>query len=272
MEALREALYQFAAAEHPTTDRHLFYVASNHKLIAKVEKDYKNVVCRLVLEMRRSGRLPHDWIADYTRWMRKPRTFDSLPTMLSISAQTYRRALWADQANYCEIWTEKDAIAGILYNVTHEYDVPLMVARGFASESFLFSSAQTLKAENKPAYIYYFGDYDPSGILIAQKVEQGLRRLAPDVPITFERVTVTPAQIDAWQLPTRPTKESSHSKRGFAGESVEIDAVAPSVLRELVQDCIKRHLDQRILAATEAAEASERGILLEIARAHGGAA
>jgi hypothetical protein len=92
------------------------------------------------------------------------------------------------------------------------------------------------------------------------------------VSITFERVTVTPAQIAAWQLPTRPTKESSHSKHGFAGESVEIDAVAPSVLRELVRDCIERHLDQHILIATEAAEASERGILREIARAHGGAA
>jgi len=272
MAALRDALYAIAAAEHPTTDRHLFYVAVSQGLIAKSERDYKNVVCRLVLEMRRSGRLPHAWIADHTRWQRKPQTYDSLPAMLSISAQTYRRALWADQASYCEVWTEKDAIAGILGDVTFDYDVPLMVARGFASESFLFSSAETLKAEGKPAWIYYFGDYDPSGVLIAQKIEHGLRRLAPDVPIVFERVTVTPEQIVAWQLPTRPTKESSHSRRGFAGESVEIDAVAPSTLRDLVRDCIERLLDPEQLAVTKAAEASERGIAREIARTHGGAA
>jgi hypothetical protein len=35
------------------------------------------------------------------------------------------------------VWTEKDALAGVLVEVTVEYDVPLMVSRGFASVSYL---------------------------------------------------------------------------------------------------------------------------------------
>jgi hypothetical protein len=34
---------------------------------------------------------------------------------------------------YCEIWLEKDALAGVVYPITAKYDVPLMVARGYAS-------------------------------------------------------------------------------------------------------------------------------------------
>jgi hypothetical protein len=215
--------------------------------------------------MRRSGQLPHAWIADHTRWMRKGDTYDSLKTMLQLTAQTYRRAVWANQPHYVEIWCEKDAVAGILLEETEVYDVPLMVARGFSSESFLFNSAEALKATKKPCYIYYFGDWDPSGVLIAQKVEDGLRRLAPSIEIHFERTTVTPEQIATWQLPTRPTKESSHSRQ-FTGDSVEIDAISPSVLRSLVRECLNQHLDTEALRGTIVAEKSEREILQQWAK------
>jgi hypothetical protein len=34
------------------------------------------------------------------------------------------------------------------------------------------------------------------------------RRQAPDAEIHFKRLAVTPEQIPAWDLPTRPTKAS----------------------------------------------------------------
>lgn len=45
-------------------------------------------------------------------------------------------------------------------------------------------------------------------------------------------VAVTQDQIDAYDLPTRPTKETDSRSRNFHGESVEVDALPPSVLRE----------------------------------------
>jgi hypothetical protein len=264
MAALRDGLFAIVEADHPTTNRSVLYQAAAQGLVEKTEQEYQSTVCRLLLEMRRSGRLPYDWIADNTRWMHKPQSYNSLDQMLAISAATYRRALWLNQPVYVEIWCEKDTIAGVLLEETEPYDVPLMVARGFASESYLYSAAQAIIAREKPAYIYYFGDHDPSGLLISQAIERGLRRLAPDAEIHFEREAVAPWQIIAWDLPSRPTKESSHSARGFAGPSVDIDAVPSRTLRALVRTCILRHLDGGALVEIEQAEQSERDILARI--------
>jgi len=45
-----------------------------------------------------------------------------------------------------KIWLEKDALAGVIYPVTDLYDVPLMVARGYASLSFLHGAAEYIGA------------------------------------------------------------------------------------------------------------------------------
>src|SRR5262249_3089988 len=153
---------------------------------------------------------------------------------------TYRRDLWDNQDHYVEVWTEKDALAGVLLEETRKWDVPLMVSRGFASASYLYEAAETIKAVGKPTYLYYFGDHDPSGLYIDRAIERGLREHAPEADIHFERVAVKPWQIELWNLPTRPTKTKGnpHSK-GFEGASVEVDAIPPTDLRELVADCIK---------------------------------
>ena len=58
---------------------------------------------------------------------------------------------------------EKDALSGVLYDVTREFDVPLMVTRGYPSLTFMHSAADKINEINKPTHIYYFGDHDPSG-------------------------------------------------------------------------------------------------------------
>ena len=39
-----------------------------------------------------------------------------------------------------------------------------MVARGYASLSFLHSAAEYINSLEVPAYIYHLGDFDPSGV------------------------------------------------------------------------------------------------------------
>jgi hypothetical protein len=66
-----------------------------------------------------------------------------------------------------------------------------MVTRGYPSLSNLHSAAEALEAEDRPAFLYYFGDHDPSGLDTTRTVEKGLREFAPEADITFERVAVT---------------------------------------------------------------------------------
>lgn len=272
IERIREQLYEVVEAQKPMTVRQVFYrmVSRPDTLIAKTEAEYKRTIVRLLVEMRRSGTIPYSWIADNTRWMRKPRTHTSAAAALENFANAYRRDLWNDQDAYVEIWTEKDAIAGVLMQETARYDVPLMVSRGFSSWSFLHTAAMNIIAEQKPAFLYYFGDHDPSGREIDRSIERNLRELAPHADITFERVAVTEAQIRQLQLPTRPTKKTDSRAKNFSGESVEVDAIPPETLREMVSDAITLHIDSEVYKRVLKTEKMEKETLKSYAAAFDG--
>jgi hypothetical protein len=230
MDDIRAAIAAVLESYHPMTVRQCFYQLVSRGTIAKTEQEYKTVV-RLLTEMRRRGQIPFGYIADNTRWMRKPTTYHSIKQMLEYSQRTYRRSIWNDQESYVEVWLEKDALAGFLYEETKRWDVPLMVTRGYPSVSYLYGAAEAIAAQMNPTFIYYFGDHDPSGQDITRTVEAGLREFAPDADITFARVAVTDEQIRLFRLATRPTKATDSRVKHFEGESVEVDAIDPLKLR-----------------------------------------
>jgi hypothetical protein len=263
VEARRQALYRIVFDQKPMTVRQVFYRATVANLVPKTEQGYRQVQHDLS-EMRRDRVLPYGWLVDNTRWQRKPLTFSKLEDALHRTASTYRKSVWADSDVYIEIWLEKDALSGVIFPITARYDVPLMTARGYASLSFLNSSAETIAGENaagKSVYIYHFGDFDPSGQDAARHIEEQLRELSDD-DFEFERIAVTPHQIKEWELPTRPNKASDPRARKFEGKaSVELDAIEPDMLRSLVEDVILRHVDEHELDVLKTAEESEREVL-----------
>jgi len=264
VEARREALFAIIEEGQPMTVRQVFYQATVRGLVEKAESGYAKVQTDLTV-MRRAGTLPYSWLADNTRWQRKPRTFDSIEDALRNTAAFYRKSLWKDADAYVEIWLEKDALAGVVLPVTSMYDVPLMVARGYASLSFLYSAAEVINDLAVPAYIYHLGDFDPSGVNAGEKIEETLREHAPDAEIIFQRIAVTRDQIVDWDLPTRPTKTSdSRAKRFGSDLSVELDAIDPNTLRDIVEEAIERHLPAKQFAVLKAAEESEREIITKL--------
>jgi hypothetical protein len=263
MEALRVRIAAVLQDIQPASVRQTFYQCSVRKLVEKTEAAYKDVD-RLLTRMRRAGRIPFEWLTDSTRWMRKPQSYSSLSSMLERSTEFYRRALWDSQQAYVEIWLEKDALAGVVFDLTAKWDVPLMVTRGYPSLSFLHNAAESITQQKKPTHLYYFGDYDPSGVDITRAVEKGIREYASGADIHFDRMAVTREQIEFWNLPTRPTKKTDSRSKNFKGESVELDAIAPADLRVLVEDCILRHIDFDALERLEAIEEQERETLQRI--------
>jgi hypothetical protein len=251
--------------------RQTFYALTVKGVIAKAEIEYQRTVIRLLVEMREAGQIPFDWIADNTRWMRKPTTYVGIESCLNATSNFYRRDLWAAMPVYVEVWCEKDALAGVLMEETKTYDVPLMVAKGYASLSFLHSAAMAIQAKGKPAYIFHFGDLDPSGVDAARDIEAKLRRYAPGAEIHFARPAVTREQVEQWNLPTRPTKMSDTRAKKFGSPtSVELDAIPARRLRELVRECIEHHVDQHQLKILRAAEESERELLKTWAHTYAG--
>lgn len=263
MEAFREAIYSLLDAFNPMTVRQVFYQLVAQGVIQKTEGMYDSVQQNLV-DMRRQKIVPYKWISDNTRWMRKPDTYSSMRQMLMYSVRTYRRAVWDDQNAYVEIWCEKDALAGVIAEETYPYDVPLMVGRGFSSLTYLYNAAQNIEAQEKPTYIYYFGDHDPDGKLIPQVLERELRRLAPKSEIHFTQAAITIEQIVELNLPTRPTKRETKRGKEFEGDSVDLDAMSSVELRRLVKHCIEQHIDQGVYARTMQAERMEMETLRRI--------
>jgi hypothetical protein len=259
---IKDGIKRILEEDSPQTVRQVFYALTVRGLIKKLEIEYQRTVVRLLVDMREKGEIAFDLIADNTRWMRKPSTFTGLDACLNSTSKFYRRDLWATRPVYVEIWCEKDALAGVLVEETEVYDVPLMVARGYASLSFLHSAAETIQAKGKPAYIYHFGDLDPSGRDAARDIEAKLRRYAPGAEIHFECPAVTREQVEQWNLPTRPTKTKDPRAKKFGHtESVELDAIPAAKLRELVRNCIEQHVDKEALELLRVAETSEREIL-----------
>jgi hypothetical protein len=184
VERRRQNLFGIVSAMKSMTVRQVFYQATVAGIVEKTEAGYAKVQTDLVV-MRRVGfadigtrafvRLPYDWITDSTRWQRKPRSFDSARDALLETAMFYRKALWSAIDAYVEIWLEKDALAGVVYPITAQFDVPLMVARGYASLSFLYQAAEFMEQLGCPIYIYHLGDFDPSGVNAGEKIEETLR-------------------------------------------------------------------------------------------------
>jgi hypothetical protein len=242
------------------TIRHLFYRLVSAGVIPKTDSAYNNVIYHTI-QMRKQGNIPYSCFADNTRLMRKSRTYNSPEDALAFWTKNYRRELWARQKNYVEVWSEKDAISNIIFDVTDEYDVPLMIARGFSSLTFLYNASEEIKELNragKLVYIYHLGDLDPSGIKASEDIQNKLSGFGCD--IIFERLAITREQVEDYNLPTRPTKKSTHSK-GFEGESIEIDAMDPIRLQAIVKNAIEQHIDFEALQKLRNEEEVQRETL-----------
>src|SRR5262249_13820993 len=268
IDEIKAAIVGVLKDDHPMTVRQVFYRLVVGNVIEKTEKEYQNVVIRLLTEMRLSGSIRFDWIVDESRPRIINRTYDSIADAARDSAQFYRRSALRECPDYVEIWCEKQALAGVIGKAADIYDVPVLISKGMPSLTQLYGTAREIyraARAGKQTYLYQFGDHDPSGVLIPQTIKRRLREFCESFkcpPPIVERVALTEEQIEDFDLPTRPTKRdgNNHAHR-FEGDSVELDALPAAELRAMVRDVIEHHISKQDLATLRVAEDSERELL-----------
>ena len=243
--AREEAILEWAEAHHPVTVRQLFYRLSVLGLVQKTEGGYDSVynICK---DMRLDGDIPFEWFSDEGRSWRKPKTYNSWEDALKQTAEVYRKSLWNTNDDVVEIWIEKEALLGVVIDVTSTWDVALLPVKGYASLTALYICAENIKRATeagKTFHLYYFGDHDPSGLDIYRDINDKLQKFVPDGRWSITRPAVTKTQIEEMQLPSRPTKKEDSRAKNFEGKSVELDAIEPDILRSMVRKCIFNHLD-----------------------------
>jgi len=266
IEALDDALREIVDQFRPVTVRQVFYQAVNRALVPKSETKGSRVVQRRLVVLRESGAIPYGSIVDGTRYVHGHRRYHDLDEFTTYAAGLYRKDYWSTSEVNVEVWLEKDALKGVLVpTVVNECGLGLHVTRGFASITYLQEAAEEIELDGRPTYVYVLTDFDPSGVSIAEKVEEELKSRAPDAEIVVERLAVDRAQIDRWNLPTRPTKASdtraAKFRRLYGTDSVELDAIPPDELRNLVRDAIDGHMETWRLRQFRMVEREERETL-----------
>jgi DNA topoisomerase VI subunit A len=239
VQAIREAITSLLAADHPQTVRQVFYQLVARGVIEKTEAEYQGTVIRLLSEMRLDGKIKWAWIVDESRRTRITRTFDNIGDALRDTAKFYRRSALRDCDSYIEIWSEKEALAGIIWEEASTYDVPVVVSKGMPSLTQVhgsFANIYRAAEAGKESYLYQFGDHDPTGCLIPKSIEARLRHFCEQCDCQYpvvERIALTPEQIDSFHLPTRPTKRAGNNHaHKFEGDS------ASNLTHCLVVNCV----------------------------------
>ena len=267
MEERAEFLIDYASQHAPVTVRQLYYQAEVAGLpgIEKTEAGYAKVQHQ-VLELRRQGLLCYSWIADSTRQQRRPYTSTNMADALESAVYGYRRSLWQDADADVEIWIEKDALAGVVYQVTSKMDVPLMVSRGFTSETFVYEAIEAYAGSERPVVVYALYDFDRSGEDATRSLNEKLIRFGDDsgLDVRFNVLALTVEQVEGWNLPTRPHKRATVADRRWPYPyACELDAIPPDDLRTLVHDAIEQHLPAAEFAKLLKIEAAERAKMEE---------
>ena len=136
------------------------------------------------------------------------------------------------------------------------------------SVTLLRDAAVRIAGENEKGHapvIYYFGDLDKTGLVIAGNVRDGIREHADSrLSYEFEHVGITPEIVAEHGLQTHPTKKDKRGETTWAppgwDESVvcEVDAAPAALVREWAEGRIKRHMPKEVLAANKRIEADWR--------------
>jgi hypothetical protein len=275
------------------TLRQLFYRLVATGDIAKTDAAYKKLG-RVMSNLREDGTVPWEYLADHVRVTIQARTFDGVEGLLTDSTDFYRRNLMRDQDVAIQLWAESDSIGSVVAPIARRFTIPTFIGRGYTSRGYLWSAAEDAVAAqtaHKDVVIFHVGDYDPSGEDIFRDLEETMRlyafaisegytakavrayftRLGSMAPgetdwLRFERLALTPTQIAAYRLPSRPAKSSDSRTAKFTGTgTVEVEALPIDTLLEIVTDAIESEIDPEALRIAKVAEASERDIMKRIA-------
>lgn len=174
--------------------------------------------------------------------------------------EAYHLNQWENQPEYIEVWIEKKALQGVFESPCRQFHVGLAPCKGYPSLTFLNEARERFdEATNRDQtpVILYFGDFDPSGEDIPRAVKENLAWMGCDVEV--DRIALHQAQITEMSLPSVPAKLTDTRTRNWGGAGVvELDAVEPTTLTEMVTTAIQDHFDFDLHAELKERETVER--------------
>ncbi|MEN6507009.1 MAG: hypothetical protein ABFD92_20940 [Planctomycetaceae bacterium] len=255
-------LVDYAKQGFVLTVRQLYYQLVSRGYIPNNIRSYKRIV-GVVGDGRLAGMIDWAMIEDRGRDVLYPAHWDTVADIAHAAAAQFRIDRWQNQGVHIEVMIEKDALAGVLQPICRELDIRLSPNRGYSSLSALYEHAQLMQQmsliNGKDVHLFYLGDHDPSGLDMDRDIADRLRMFTSGTRIYFERLALTEPQIEEYDPPPNPAKESDSRFLAYVeehgDESWELDALDPVLLRDLVKDAVLELRDeeayQRVMSREE---------------------
>jgi hypothetical protein len=171
------------------------------------------------------------------------------------------------QAFHLECWCEKSTMNDVLEPLCQQYGMNMQTGLGELSITASLALVHRLQEAGKPARIFYVSDFDPAGqsmpVSVSRKVEYFVRTLGLEVDVRVFPVILTLEQVQSYQLPRTPIKDTERRRGGFEdryGEgAVELDALEalyPGELKVLLRQCIAYYYDPTLEQRTKEVQAA----------------
>jgi hypothetical protein len=261
-QAMLQVAVEVLSDNHPATVRQVYYQLVSRQIIGNNRSQYQ-AVSNLLVDARKDGTIPWEWIEDRLRRPRSVPMWTDLADFMNSVRHSYRRDVWDDQPGYLECWLEKDALSGIFEDVLEEYGATLNVGRGYDGWDSIHNAAERFldKSENGvKTTVLYFGDFDPSGEDMVRSLQSRLAELGAEPEVV--KCALTAADVELYDLPPDFAKKTDTRAAKFIARygdlSVELDALPMDVLRTRIVEEVEARMDMAALARVQAKEEQER--------------
>ena len=276
---LRQLYYQFIA-------RDLFPESYAHPTSGtKNTIQSYNKLKSIVASAREAGLIDWSHIVDRGRSSESRPHWDDATNFMSSVAPQFNIDIWEAQPRRVEVWVEKDALSDVVSRACVPLDVPFTACKGYMSASTMWDAAHNRMLVNwnerrQPTVVLHLGDHDPSGIDMTRDIQKRLNLFSSQTSsrhseerghpeITVSRIALTREQIEQYNPPPNPAKESDARyptyQADHGDESWELDALEPQVIIDLITEDIRNLMAPRIYQRSRRTEASQRAQLEKIA-------
>jgi hypothetical protein len=245
----------------PLTIRQIFYVMVGRYDYPKTENDYERLT-NYLNRARRARMIPMSNIRDDDAPVpgfigyESPAEFIGLMRDYAASFRHDRQARTRPRP-FVAVLCEAKGMVPQLQRVAGEFSVPVLGSGGFDSTTYKNDFATWAASIGRPVEVLHIGDHDPSGVHLFSSFAEDVRAFTGEYcgEVRFLRLVVTPEQAVAWNLPTKPRKETDRrSFRGIGDDpdaTVQAEAIPPDTLNELLRTELRKRFPADVLDQAE---------------------
>lgn len=241
------------------TLRQVHYRAVSAGLIPNTPSAYRHLSSHLARARREDG-FPD--LIDTLREVHVPPSWPDAGALVAQVPDLFRLDRTRNQRHALYVAAEKDSLRAMFTSWLADLGVPVLVVRGFGSQSYVQMVRQRTARDPRPAVLLYCGDFDCSG----EDVERDWVART-QCWSEVHRVLLTREQTLAYGLPATEGKTSDPRWPAFADRhgfdrqrpvQWEVEALEPDELRRLVMGAVRPYIDRDALGEVLREEERQR--------------